>query len=237
MLGKHEDFEDVGRALELGVVVELFFTQDVFILGRIGIGTGCVGVGALDGGVAVDFLEFALEVLLEVAFFEGEGFLIITAHLARVDDHIGGDPFVLDRPATGEIVAGDGELETVFLADGDHYLYRSLAEGLLPDEDRPAGILQGAADDLTGTGTPPVDKGDNGGGRVGALCMGSVFVVVFGVAPFLAHQWPLGDEHVEQAGGLVEEAAGVVAQVKDDPSGVGVFGECLLDVGSDVGVK
>ena len=236
-MGEHEDLEDVGRTLELRVVVELFFAQDVFIFGRIVIGTGRVGIGALDGGVAVDFLELTLEVLLEVTLFEGKGLLVVAAYFARVDDHIGGDPFVLDRSTAWEVVAGDGEFEAIFFADGDHHLYRSLAEGLLPDEDRPAGVLECAADDFAGTGTSAVDEGDDRGGGIGTLRVGIVFVVVLRVASLLAHEGAFGDKHIEEAGGLVEETAGVVAQVKDDPLGARVIGEGFLDVGSDVGIK
>ena len=113
------------------------------------------------------------------------------------------------------MVGGEGEAG-VFggVEDG---LDEALAEGGLADDEGAVVVLQGAGDDLSGGGGVAVDQDDDGvlvgaGFAVG----GAVDLVGEGAAALGDDDLALLEKLVGDIDGLVEQAAGVVAQIEDE---------------------
>ena len=123
-------------------------------------------------------------------------------------------------------------------AERDDGLHRALAERARADDGRPLVVLQRAGDDLGGRGRAAVDQhddllavGDVARTRVGALRL-------LQAAALGQHDGALVEEVVGDGDRLVEQAAGIVAQVDD--VALEVLAELLLqgvDLLHQVGVR
>ncbi|MEZ4448723.1 MAG: hypothetical protein R3B09_04520 [Nannocystaceae bacterium] len=139
--------------------------------------------------------------------------------LDRVEGEVGLDADGLDPVIAGDLVLGDGELEGELLAVGGdrlEHLHRPLAEGAPADDDAAAERLEAAGDHLGARRRLLVDEGDDADPGVDQdLGLGRL-----GLAPGRRpddHQLALGHQDVDDLHRLGEEAAGVAAEVEDEP--------------------
>ncbi|CAM5594748.1 hypothetical protein SVIOM74S_04596 [Streptomyces violarus] len=109
----------------------------------------------------------------------------------------------------------DGQLRDGAVGQPARHLDRALAEGPGTHHERPSAVLDGAGEEFGRTHRPAVDERDQGSGRVAAgLGVQGALLAVDAVR---------GDQAaVEEGGGggdgLGDQAAGVAAQVEDDPA-------------------
>ena len=123
----------------------------------------------------------------------------------------------LNRAAARRIPARRRQLEARFGRQPPERLYQTLSEGRRAHEHGPVVILQRAGDDLRRARRPAVDDDDDGQAR--PLLWVFIIELVRGArcAPARRHNFLAGiEEEVRHRHTLVEEAAGVVAQIEDE---------------------
>ena len=90
-------------------------------------------------------------------------------------------------------------------------------------------VLQGAGDDLRGRGRAAIDQHDDGEGFAAVAVGGRVDLVGECPAALRDDSLPLGEQVVADFNGLTEQAAGVAAQVKDQPLEVAEAVDSVVD--------
>jgi hypothetical protein len=149
------------------------------------------------------------------------------------DFQVGLDAGLLDRAARRREVARRGQLQGAVgpAAQRDHGLHRALAEAGHADQLGAMAVLQGAGDDLGRRGRAGLISTTMGRPFSRSPGLGVVALDVARIAAALADHLAAVEEQVRDAHGLVEQAAGIVAQVEDQPLHVGVLGLQLADRG------
>src|SRR6185436_11158096 len=132
----------------------------------------------------------------------------------RLDAPAGCAFLVVDEAAAGEVVVGDGELEFRAVFELDHFLHRAFAVGALAEDGGALVVHQRAGDDLGGAGGVLIHEHDHREKRKRAGGFGHFYV--FGtIAAFGGDDDAFFDEQINDLDGLIELAAGVPAQIKD----------------------
>src|ERR1041385_3216312 len=158
----------------------------------------------------------ALVVLLVAWLVAGLGGLFFLGDLGGLDDDVGVDAARLDRAAGGRVVARRRQAHRTMPRERDDRLHRTLAEGLRADQDGAVMILQRTGDDLAGRGGAAVDQHRD---RQSARDIARPCVVALRFLGALAarrNDLALFKKGVGDGNRLIEQAAGVVAQIEDD---------------------
>src|SRR5690606_33792196 len=129
----------------------------------------------------------------------------------------------VDALAVGQVVVAGGQFdEGVAVGEREDHLHRAFAKGALADDGGAAEVLEGAGDDFGGAGGVLIDEDDDGEVDVIDIAVGTDFGR--GIGGFAlgegGNDQSLVHELVDDVGGGGHQAAGVVAQVDDDPAGV-----------------
>ncbi len=141
--------------------------------------------------------------------------LQLVGHVLQ-DLDVGLDALGLDRAARRRVVARRGQAQrAVVLAERDDGLHRALAERARADDGRALVVLQRAGDDLGGRGRAAVDQHDDRLALRQIARAGVVALGLLGVAAAGRDDLAAVEEGVRHRDRLVEQAAGVVAQVED----------------------
>jgi len=132
-----------------------------------------------------------------------------------LDDNIGLDAQLLDRPARRRIVTRRRQAHRARAGDGDNRLDGAFAEALGADHDAAAVILQGARHDFRCRGRAAVDQ-DNDRLVAGFVAAPRhVALIVLGVAAARGHDFfPRVKKRTGDRDGLIQQSAGVVAQIE-----------------------
>src|SRR6185312_12870141 len=158
----------------------------------------------------------ALQVAAQRGFALGVGLVLqVVRHVLHHLD-VRRDALGLDRASGRRVVARRGQPQrAVAGAERDDGLHRALAERARAENGRALVVLQGARDDLGRRSRAAVDQDDErfaldqvAGPRIEALRL-------VGVAAARRHDLALLQEGVGDRDGLIEQAAGIVAQVED----------------------
>src|SRR5262249_3563904 len=128
---------------------------------------------------------------------------------------VGRDADGLDRFIAGGQILGDGKLQGRAVLERVDRLDAALAEGLAADDDRAVVVLEGAGHDLRGRGRAVVDDHDDGIVGLGVAGGGLVFFEDLIVGADGQDDGALGEKLIRDVDRLVEQAAGVIAQVDD----------------------
>ena len=162
---------------------------------------------SVDGAAGVGELDFEV------------GFVGLLGAVADEEVVVGRNAVVvaLDEASGGGVVVVCGEGEAGVVGGVEDGLDEALAEGGLADDEGAVVVLQGAGDDLRGGGGVSVDQDDDGvlvgvGFSVGC----TVDLVGEGAAALGDDDLALLEELAGDIDGLVEQAAGVAAQVDDE---------------------
>ena len=121
---------------------------------------------------------------------------------------------LLDASAGRCVITGDGNAEAAAVIEIERLLHEALPERTAADYPASVVILDGSGEDFAGRCGVLVDQ------HVERYLLqfssaGSSIILTLAVAPFqINYQCILGQEHVGQVEGLVEETAAVVAQVE-----------------------
>src|ERR1700751_2376600 len=161
-------------------------------------------------------VAFGLEVAAQrsLAARVGARFELFRHVLQHLD--IGRDALRLDRAAgRGEIARRGQPQRAIAGAEWNDGLHRALAERARADHRRAARILQRAGDDFRGRSRAPVDQHDDGLGLGEVARAGIEALRLLGVAPACRYDLALLQEAVGDRDRLVEQSAGIVAQVDD----------------------
>jgi hypothetical protein len=110
-----------------------------------------------------------------------------------------------------------GERQAGVLAQVVDGLHQAFAEGGFADDEGAVVVLQGAGDDLRRRGRAAVDQHDDGEGLAAVAVGGGVVLVGVGAPALADDALSLGEQVVADLDCLAEQAAGVAAQVKDQP--------------------
>ena len=141
------------------------------------------------------------------------------------DLDVGIDALGLDRAARRRVVARGGQADGAVLAERDDGLDRTLAEGARADDGRALVVLEGTGDDLGSRGRTAVDQNDHRLALGEVAGAGVVALRLVGVAAAGRDDLAVLEEGVGDRDRLIEQTAGVVAQIED---------EALQLVGRDV---
>src|SRR5207302_10931410 len=113
------------------------------------------------------------------------------------------------------VEARDGELHAAAVLQLDDRLHAALAERRGADDDRAAVVLERAGDDLAGAGGAAVDEDHDRIVRLGVLGVGALDLGVAAAAALGGDDDAVEEEPVGDLHRLLEEAAGVVAQIEN----------------------
>ena len=91
--------------------------------------------------------------------------------------------------------------------------------------------MQGTGNDFRRRGRAGIDQHGHGQATGQVARLRIVAFNVLGFAPALGHHFAATEEHVGNADRLIEQAAGIVAQVKDQTLHIGVLGHQVLQGG------
>ncbi len=136
------------------------------------------------------------------------------------DLDIGLQPLVVDLAIVGGEPASRGHAELRAIAQLARHLHRTLAEGALADQDAAAAVLDRAGHDLRGAGAAFVDQDHHRNGQRAPFAARFVDFLV-AILEALDQDCALRHELAGDVDGGAQEAAGVAAQVEDQPARVG----------------
>ncbi len=172
-------------------------------------------------GLAGRVPEVVLEVRLAQRLPRGEDVHPIRGDAGGHQLDVRLDAHLLDGDVARGEVLGDGELERALVvgvpggrAELVEHLHRALAEGLLADDDRPVQVLQRAGDDLRGRGAPGVHQHRQRILVVSVVGVGALLLALPLAQRDGGDDGALAEEEVRDLDGLLEEPAGVAAQVE-----------------------
>src|SRR5262249_17114322 len=218
--------ENIDCLLELDVLFLLFLVSLLGLGGLVRRLTGRrAGTGRRRGrpALAVFVRLPVLEVMRQVALvnlrvlvhFSSRNFKRRQGRFRGLHVNVGRDAYRLNRAPIGSEVARGGEAKGGMIVEREDGLNRAFAEGLGADHDRAALVLQGARHDLAGARSPALHQYDQ---RVvvNPRLLGRE-ELLFLVLPTTqgVHDHAAVEEFIRNFHRLLEQAAGIVAQVQD----------------------
>ena len=127
----------------------------------------------------------------------------------------------LDQAAARRVIPGRGQRQAGVLAQAGNGLHQALSEALLADHQSAVMILDRAGNDFRGRSRPAIDDHHQGHGDA-AIAAHRVIAPLLRRAPVMRHdQLVLVQEHVGNRHGFVQQAAGISAQVENQPVELG----------------
>ena len=109
-----------------------------------------------------------------------------------------------------------GHDQLAIVRQAQHGLHGALAVGRAADHDGASGILERGGHDLGGRGGAAVDQHHERGARGDAVARGGEILAARRMAPDRRYDRAVMDEQIGEADRLVEQPAGVAAQIEDD---------------------
>ena len=116
--------------------------------------------------------------------------------------------------------ARPGQCQFALVRQAQHRLHRSLAEGIGADHDGLAAVLQGCRHDLRSRGRIPIDQNDDRQLADQVVAPGLEVLMALGMAAVGRDDPAVRDEEVGDRHGLIQQTAGIVAQVDDEAAQV-----------------